>query len=91
MATGGSGPCAAEKVLPHISQHCRKSLFQFSFLGQNITVAASQCLEVLGRAAIFFPLLAANPVREHLHLLWTSLGQEMSRDSAPCGQADVGT
>lgn len=41
----------------------------------NITAAASQCVKVLGRAAVFSPLLAANPVCEHLDLLWISLGR----------------
>lgn len=99
MSTGGDGPCASEKMLPRVSQCCRKRSFQFSFVGPggsvclwgNITAAASQCVKLLGRAAVFSPLLAANPVCEHLDLLWISLGQEMCRERAARGEADVWT
>lgn len=57
----------------------------------NIAAATSQCLKVLGRPAIFFPWLAANPVCEHLDLLWINLRQEMFRVSAACGQTDIRT
>lgn len=81
MGTGGHGPCAS------VERHCRKRSFQLSFVGPvgsvglwgNMTAAASQRLKVLGRAAILFPRLVANRVREHLDLLWISLGQEMCR------------
>lgn len=91
MRTGGDGRCAS------VERHCRKRSFQVSFVGPvgsvclwgNITAAASQCLRVLGRAAILFPRLVANPVREHLDLLWISLGREMHRDGR--GQTDLRT
>lgn len=70
-----SGEALQEKIISALI--CGASGIRV-FLG-NITAAASQCLKVLGRAAILLPRLVANRVCEHLDLLWISLGQEMHR------------